>query len=211
MSRINEVLNYQSKYTDNNEVLKNKLGVTDNETLNEKERFITSYKLADLYLKGITGNFDVNHYLSIHKYLFDEIYPFAGEIRSENIQKDIPFCLPNLIYENLVRTLEQAKKNLKKITNEEELIKFLADFYAELDIIHPFREGNGRTEREFLRQYMIMLNEVIDFGEYVLDYSKIDDKNNFIKAVIIADATCDTTMLENYIKMILTKKEKIRK
>ena len=136
--------------------------------------------MADLYLKGITGNFDVNHYLSIHKYLFDEIYPFAGEIRSENIQKDIPFCLPNLIYENLVRTLEQARKNLKKITNEEELIKFLADFYAELDIIHPFREGNGRTEREFLRQYMLMLNEVIDFGEYVLDYSKIDAEYAFV-------------------------------
>lgn len=86
-------------------------------------------------MKGITGNFDVNHYLNIHKFLFSDIYDFAGKIRSENIAKTIPFCLPHLIYENLEETLRNAKRDIHKITNEEQLIEFMADYYAQLDII----------------------------------------------------------------------------
>ena len=157
------------------------------------------------------GNFDVQHYLNIHKFLFEDIYDFAGEIRSENIAKTIPFCLPNLIYSNLKNTLENAKRDSLRITNEEELIEFLADYYAQIDIIHPFREGNGRCEREFFRQYVLEINKKINFGEYELDYSNIDNKDNFIKAVIIADATCDLTLLKEYMRAILVKKKNLRK
>ena len=96
-------------------------------------------------------------------------------------------------------------------TNEDKLIEFMADYYAKLDIIHPFREGNGRCEREFFRQYMLEINKMIDFGEYELDYSNIDNKDNFIKAVIIADATCDLTLLKEYMKSILVNKKTLRK
>ncbi len=211
MARLNDIIEYKSKYLDENDILKNKLDAKTMVELEKKERLITNYKLADLYMKGITGKFDVNHYLSIHKFLFGDIYDFAGKIRSENIAKAIPFCLPHLIYENLEETLKCAKRDSHRLTNEDQLIEFMADYYAKLDIIHPFREGNGRCEREFFRQYMLEINKMIDFGEYELDYSNIDNKDNFIKAVIIADATCDLTLLKEYMKSILVNKKTLRK
>ena len=164
MARLNDIIGYKSKYLDENDILKNKLDAKTIVELEKKERLITNYKLADLYMKGITGKFDVNHYLSIHKFLFGDIYDFAGKIRSENIAKAIPFCLPHLIYENLEETLKCAKRDSHRLTNEDQLIEFMADYYAKLDIIHPFREGNGRCEREFFRQYMLEINKMIDFG-----------------------------------------------
>ena len=65
MARLNDIIGYKSKYLDENDILKNKLDAKTIVELEKKERLITNYKLADLYLKGITGKFDVNHYLSI--------------------------------------------------------------------------------------------------------------------------------------------------
>ena len=91
MSRLeSNLLNYSSKYLKDG-VLINNLGLTDEEMLNKAERMITSYKLAKLYLNPGPQTFDTNHYLSIHKFLFEDIYPFAGEIRNENISKRIRF------------------------------------------------------------------------------------------------------------------------
>lgn len=203
MARLNEALNYSSKYTNENGVLQNNLNIDNLEELERVERVMTGFKLANLYLNPGIQTFDVTHYLGIHKYLFEDIYSFAGQIRSENINKRIPFCLPNLIYENLVSTLKKAQIMSKKIASEEDLIDFIAYFYSELDIIHPFREGNGRTEREFLRQYVEKINETISFGKYELDYDQIEDKDAFINSVVIADATCDLTYLKEFIKKIL--------
>lgn len=210
MARLNDALDYSSKYLDQNGILKNNLSITSSEELERVERMITSFKLANLYLEPGEQTFDVKHYLRIHKTLFEDIYPFAGEFRTENIQKQIPFCVPNLIYENLTNTLEYARNWAKNIKNEEDLIEFIAYFYSELDIIHPFREGNGRTEREFLRQYVEKINEKIDFGNYTLDYDKVEDKNAFIKSIVIADATCDFTYLKEFIKQILVKNQKTK-
>lgn len=206
MTRIDQVLNYKSEYIEDG-VLKNKLNITNIEELEKMERMMTSYKLANLYLNPGNQTFDVNHYLNIHKYLFEDIYDFAGQIRSENINKVVPFCVPELIYENLKATLDKARRQVKSITNEEQLIDFITYYYSELDIIHPFREGNGRCEREFLRQYVEKINEMIDFGPYKLDYSLIENKDEFIKAVIIADAYCELNPLKEFIKKIVVKEK----
>ena len=202
MTRLNEVLNYKSIYEDKG-VLKNKLGITNQLELDKAERKITAYKIANLYLIPRYKTFDVEHYLDIHKYLFEDIYEFAGEIRSESITKTISFCLPNLIYNNLKDTLDKANRDYLKIKNEEDLVNFITYFYAELDIIHPFREGNGRVEREFLREYVERINENISFGKYYLDYDLIENKNEFVKSVIIADARCDLSYLKEFIRTIL--------
>lgn len=210
MTRLNEVLNYKSKYSEG-EVLKNKLGINNTEELEKKERLITTYKLATIYdnpeLSG-KFSFDVAHYLRIHYYLFNDIYEFAGTIRSENIKKTIPFCVPTLIYENLKNTLEKARNSAKKIQTEEDIVDFVTYYYSELDIIHPFREGNGRTAREFLRQYIIKINDMIDFGPYELDYSEIHDREKFISAVVKADAFCELDELKTIMSNVVKKKEK---
>lgn len=210
MTRLNEVLDYKSKYTYPNGTLKNKLNILDSKELETKERQITNYKLANLYLKNITGKFDVEHYLSIHEYLFEDIYDFAGKIRNENIKKSFSFCVPEYIYDNLYDTLRKMQKDMLNIANEDALADFFATYYSDIDIIHPFREGNGRTLREFLRQAMEQINLNIDFGEYHLDYSKIENRDAFIKAVRIADATCDYSYLKEMMKIIITKKEKTK-
>lgn len=208
MSRLeSDLLNYNSKYIVDG-VLKNKLGIKNQDELDKAERMITSYKLAKLYLEPINSKFDVEHYLSIHKFLFEDIYSFAGEIRNENISKNIPFCLPNFIYPELDRTLKEARSKVSTITNREELLVFITRLYSDLDIIHPFREGNGRSLREFIRQFISYICNKNNLEEYELDYSLIEDRNTYISAITKADAYLDYSELLNLFDSILVIKNK---
>ena len=210
MSRLNsDLFNYKSKYEENG-VLKNKLGITNNEDLEKVERMSTSYKLAKLYLDPGKQTFDINHYLSIHKYLFEDIYEFAGKTRNENITKIIPFCLPQFIYSSLDDTLKRAKKEYKKITNKDELLVFFTKLYADLDVIHPFREGNGRTEREYLRQFMDYVCKKNNLKEYYLDYSKVN-REKYINAVVKADNCQYDDLLEIFSSILKVKSKKKNK
>ena len=87
MNEIQDQINWDSYLIPGSDVLKNKLGITNYEELKEIEKNIVRKKLAYLYLKPINGNFDTNHLLNIHKFIFDEIYPFAGEFRICSMQK----------------------------------------------------------------------------------------------------------------------------
>lgn len=208
MSRLeSDLLNYNSKYTIDG-VLINKLGIKNQDELDKAERMITSYKLARLYLEPIDGKFDVEHYLSIHKFLFEDIYSFAGEIRNENIKKSFPFCLPNFIYPELDKTLKEARSKVSTITNREELLVFITRFYSDLDVIHPFREGNGRSLREFIRQFISYICTKNDLDEYELDYSLIESREQYISAITKADAYLDYSELLNLFDSILVIKKK---
>ena len=208
-----ELFNYKSHY-ENDGVLINDFNITDKSELDKKERTNTTARLALLYLKpslALKDNmrkFSLEHYLNIHKFLFDGIYPFAGIIRDEPIQQEIPFCLPQLIYNNLNDTLNRMDKNSNRITNRDELLDFITYYFAEVDVIHPFREGNGRCEREFFRQYVIDLCEKNNLDNYYLDFSLIDDKDDFINAVVDADACIDSDKLRNIFDNILVSEEK---
>ena len=208
MARLeSDLFNYKSKYEQDG-VLINKLGITNQEKLNKAERMITSYKLAKLYLEPNCEKFDVNHYLSIHEFLFGDIYEFAGKIRNESITKGIPFCLPHLIYQNLNDILRIARSKAKNISSREELLAFITELSADLNIIHPFREGNGRTEREFIRQFIDYICKTNGLEEYYLDYSLIKDKNQYLKAVIKAAAYVDYIELLTLYDSILVIKDK---
>lgn len=138
----------------NTNILKNRLNIQDPIVLNDYEKRIVSLKLIALHKKGITGSFDISHFVSIHKFLFEDIYPFAGQFRSENIAKDnFSFAEFQYIPSELDRLFTQLKdSNFLKDFDKEKLSNALAYYWAELNVLHPFREGNGRTTREFLRQ-----------------------------------------------------------
>ena len=208
MARIDDLFNYQSSYTSAGGVLKNKLNLDDEELLNKAERMLTSYKLAKLYLNPGRQTFDIEHYKRIHKFLFEDIYPFAGQIRTEVISKRIPFCLPQYITLELNKLFDTLKSVIPKIQSREDLLKFITEFYSDLDIIHPFREGNGRTEREFVRQLIDYICKTNGLEEYNLDYSLIDNKEEFINAVVKADALLDYSDLMIIFDRILVVKEK---
>ena len=139
-------------YPDSN-VLKNKLNIRDNKLLKTAEEEITSIKQMELLKNPIKGNFSKAHLMNIHKFIFEDIYSFAGKIRREQISKaDTLFYPPNLINRELDKVFAKIKeKNMIKETDEEKIFDNLAYVMAELNIIHPFREGNGRSIREFIR------------------------------------------------------------
>lgn len=133
-------------------VLKNKLGIRDHEVLVEKEGAITSVKAAMIEANPMVGSFDSNHLCAIHKELFCDVYDWAGQFRMVDIAIGIPFCHHEYIQENLDRLFMQlhSEGNFRSINNPEELASRLAYYWGELNAIHPFREGNGRTQRIFI-------------------------------------------------------------
>ena len=124
--------------------LKNKLGITDSSELAREEERISKIKAVELFQNGLLDTFDVGKFsglAKIHEVLFGEIYDFAGKIRDVNIAKG-NFRFAPLMY------LEAALKNIDNIPQStfDEII----EKYVEMNIAHPFREGNGRSTRIWL-------------------------------------------------------------
>lgn len=150
----------------NSNVLKNKLNITDNSILKTAEEEITLIKQMELLKNPIGGNFTKAHLMNIHKFIFEDIYSFAGKIRREQISKaDTMFYPPNLIDRELDKVFAKIKeKNMIRESDKEKAFDNLAYVMAELNIIHPFREGNGRSIREFIRLMAKRMGYDINWG-----------------------------------------------
>lgn len=197
----------------NSDVLKNKRDIKDYDKLMETEKIITTFKLSKLCLNQFPfpQTFDYKHYLSIHKYLFEDIYEFAGTIRDENTYKSSePFKSGNTHFCDAINILNYLKYTLKimksdiaynKIKTKDDLIDFFAKYYLELNITHPFTEGNGRTLREFLREYALVLSKVLNFGNFRLDYTMDSEtKEMLLKACIFDDINLARMVFAKIIK-----------
>ena len=166
-------------YPDSN-VLKNKLNIRDNKLLKTAEEEITLIKQMELLKNPIKGNFSKAHLMNIHKFIFEDIYPFAGKIRREQISKaDTMFYPPNLIDRELDKVFAKIKeKNMLRETDKEKVFDNLAYVMAELNIIHPFREGNGRSIREFIRLMAKRMGYDLNWGNI--------DKEELLEASILS-------------------------
>lgn len=154
--------------------LRNKLGIYDYDELKQKEAEITFEKLVELYINPIQGNFDVDHWKNIHKYLFEDIYDWAGEYRYVNMQKETGFTDVHSIDYFLNGELKLMNAEINNIYSVQALAAFLAEYYAHLMAIHPFREGNGRSCREFLREFIVEKTKKLPTGPYELDWTRFD-------------------------------------
>lgn len=183
---------------ENTNTLINKLDIRDSKVLQKYEAKITAAKLLALMQKGIIGNFDVKHINAIHKYLFEDIYPFAGKLRTENIAKGVfRFAEWEYIEPELERLLNELKQeNYLENLSKENLAERLAYYLSELNVLHPYREGNGRTTREFIRELALK-------NGYVLDLRKVSPKD-FLNACI--KSIVDTSDLTNLIHECLIEK-----
>ena len=194
MSDLYEARNSIYCYKDS-DVLVNKFDIHDNKKLEEIERKIVLAKLYELRQNHQIGNFDISHFVGIHKFLFEDIYPFAGLFRNENIAKgNFSFAEWEYIEDELKKLLDKLKEeNYLQNLDRDTFIKRLSYYMAELNVLHPFREGNGRTIREFIRQLAYK-------NGYVLNLKNINPKEMLhacIRSVI------DTTQLENIISECL--------
>lgn len=164
--------NYCYKDTD---VLINNLNITNDKDLYDAERELVMLRTSEFADDPIKANFDFNHLKSIHKYLFQDIYRWAGEIRNCNIAKKDLFCLSNFI-ENYATEIFNQLKNEKyfiQYDNKTTLEKLVA-LFADINALHPFREGNGRTQREFIKSLARINGIEIDLADV--------DKENMIIA-----------------------------
>lgn len=150
--------------------LENKLGITSSPELAEAEEKISKKKAIELFEKGMLDKLEAGKFTSlkaIHKYLFEDIYEFAGELRTVNISKG-NFRFAPLMY------LEAALANIDKMSQStfDEII----EKYVEMNIAHPFREGNGRSTRIWLD--CILKKEI----GMVVDWSKVH-KEDYLLAM----------------------------
>ena len=151
-------------------VLENKLGITTSSELAKIEEKISKKKALELFEQGLLDKMQAGTFETlskIHKYLFDEIYTFAGKIRGVNIAKG-NFRFAPLMY------LKPALENIDKMPQStfDEII----EKYVEMNVAHPFREGNGRSTRIWLD--LILKNEI----GMVIDWSRVD-KEDYLLAM----------------------------
>ena len=171
-------------------ILKNKLGINNPLELVREEEKITKIKAKQLFEEGILDSFEVGTFKGlseIHKYLFEEVYEFAGKIRTENISKS-NFRFASAMY------LEEALKKVDQMpqTNFDEII----EKYIEMNIAHPFREGNGRSTRIWIDMILKKeMRKVIDWSkvnkeDYLLAMERSPIKNTEIK-ILLKEALTD--------------------
>lgn len=150
--------------------LENKLGIENAAELAREEERISKKRAAELFENGIPEETEVGTFASlqaIHKYLFEEIYDFAGEIRNVNIAKG-SFRFAPVMY--LYPALQSIDKMPQSTFDE------IVEKYVEMNIAHPFREGNGRSTRIWLDH--ILKKEI---GQ-VVDWSRVD-KEDYLLAM----------------------------
>lgn len=155
----------------NTHVLKNQLNIHDSDKLHQAERQLTSVRIHELRsTDNISSTFDTKHLKTIHKHIFQDLYDWAGKFRTVDIAKGNMFCRVMFIESQLDYVFQQLHKEkcLENINDVNQIGERLAYYLSEINAVHPFREGNGRTQREFIR-------ELAEHNGYHLDYSKIPD------------------------------------
>lgn len=151
-------------------VSENKLGIFDSAELARAEEKLSKTKAIELFEAGLLDTFEAGTFKGlsqIHKFLFEDIYSFAGKIRTENIAKG-GFRFAPVMY------LEAALGNIEKM--RQSTFEEIVEKYVEMNVAHPFREGNGRSTRIWLDA--ILKKEL----KMVIDWSKVD-KEDYLLAM----------------------------
>lgn len=226
---VNDVAENNSRYCYENGVLINKRGIRDAKVLDAFSRDVTTFRISQLVYNNTIINdfFKISDYLKLHNFLFGDIFSFAGEIRDEAIyksnepyytdsfRKTTIFATPNSIIPQLENNLSLMRKNVRMINSRDSLLDYLAYFYGELNMIHPFREGNGRTLRTYLKLLVDYLNDYFppEMGEVELDYSlwSPEDREELLKSTIICNVTCNCNYIRNCFDKVLVEKELARR
>ena len=180
--------------------LENKLNITDSAELARMEEKISKKKAVELFENGYLDTYEAGSFqmlVAIHRYLFDEIYDFAGKIRNVNIAKG-NFRFAPVMY------LQAAIENVEKMPQStfDEII----EKYVEMNIAHPFREGNGRSTRIWLDQILKKeLGKVIDWSlvdkdDYLMAMERSPVKDVEIKVLLKAALTDQVNSREMFMK-----------
>lgn len=171
---------------ENTTCLINKFDICDEEKLKKVEADITFAKATILESNPISDKFDLEHYKAIHRFLFEDIYDWAGTFRTVDMaKKGTSFCSEDQL-EDVARNCfdRLAENNLFSDLDRDEFVDAIVDFYCVTNMLHPFREGNGRTQRIFISQ-------LIHHNGYDFDFSDIDSDDLMIATIQAANGVTD--------------------
>ena len=148
-------------------VLRNKLGITNQLLLEKFESDITSSRLIELELKPINGKFDLKHLQAIHFAIFQDIYDWAGKIRTVDISRENSRFANMRMIDSASKKLftNLAKENLFTNQNIQEISLKLAHYLSEINVLHPFRDGNGRVQRVFVAQLALAAGYKLSYSD----------------------------------------------
>lgn len=170
------------------EVLINKFNIKNSEELVEVERRLTSLKYQDIREGKIKINktFDYEHLKSLHKELFKDLYDWAGKERAVDISKsNTLFCRAMFIEEEARRIFNNLKKDnfFKDIKDKSEFSEKLGQLFLDINMLHPFREGNGRSQRLFIGDLAIENGYYLEWNNIPKEEMIQMSKNDNVKEV----------------------------
>ena len=171
---------------ENTTCLINKFVILDEDKLKKVEADITFAKATILESNPISNKFDLEHYKAIHRFLFEDIYDWAGSFRTVDMsKKGTGFCSADQL-DDVARNCfsRLAENNLFSDLDRDEFVDAIVDFYCATNMLHPFREGNGRTQRIFISQ-------LIHHNGYDFDFSDIDSDDLMIATIQAANGVTD--------------------
>lgn len=181
----------------NSEILRNKLQIKNKTELLNAEIELTGNRLIELQKKPVNGKFDFQHLCKIHKHIFQDLFEWAGKPRTVDIGKGNLFCLVQHIPSYAASIFGNYYTDCMNAQNDkEQFVHILTEHYADLNALHPFREGNGRSQREFARELCLKCG-------YIFDLSKTNHQE-MLEASIMSFNTGSNQKLENIFQKAIT-------
>jgi cell filamentation protein len=180
-------------------VTTNRLGITELDALQKAERAISGYRSDQLEENFIAGMWNFEHLKAVHKFLFNDIYYFAGKIRTMDMELDsvTRFCAARYIVSNGNALFAALKKdNYLRNMKRAEFIAKSARFLTDLNILHPFREGNGRCKRSF---FLALARQ----AGYTVQYNRADNEQWLLADSAAFDNARDGKYNDEYLRVLL--------
>lgn len=170
----------EMSYYPDTRCLVNYYGIKDKPLLRKIDKRISSYRTAELLVSPLKLPFNFDHLVAIHSHLFGDIYPSAGMIRTSSSKKHREYCQPEYIIPSSQRLFDNLRQNkyLMGIKDVDDFINELAYYMGEVEALHPFLDGNGRTTRLFFDTIARNAGYVIGWGS--------SDPDHFLEANVAA-------------------------
>lgn len=163
-------MNPRDPYKDSTGVLRNRFGITDAAVLAEFERDLAFFRVVELELHPVEGRFDFDHLRAIHLYILQDVYAWAGELRTVDTRAlGIPHARPLFLADELDRVFAQIATRPPSTTDPDAATDTAALHWSELTLVHPFRDGNSRTQRVFFDQMLRHAGWAVDWADVDAD------------------------------------------
>jgi cell filamentation protein len=183
-------------------ILKNLLNITSEEELENAEATFASIRSYEMAQNPIRGNFDLEHLKAIHRYMFKDLYAWAGECRDIDIAKGDNFFAHHIHIEAAAKAIFDKLAKEKHLTglSKADFCERAAFYLGEINALHPFREGNGRAQREFI-------SHLAYANGYYIEWKNLD-QTDMVQASIASFKHGDHSKLAAYIRANISEIEK---